>query len=56
MTKKYQVVAVYDSHIVVLDAECHFRDFSSTRIIERPLQTTEKVDPKIMNETCQSTP
>ena len=35
MTKKYQIVATYDTHIVVLDADCHFRDFSSTRIIEK---------------------
>ena len=35
MTKKYQIVASYDSHIVVLETDTHFRDFSSTKIIER---------------------
>jgi len=33
MGKKYQVVAKYDDHIVVIDPDCHFRDFSSQKII-----------------------
>jgi predicted O-methyltransferase YrrM len=29
--KKYQIVASYDTHIVVMNADCHFRDLDSTR-------------------------
>ena len=32
--KRYQVVARYDDHLVVVDSECHFRDFGNKKIIE----------------------
>ena len=32
--KKYQVVARYDDHMVVMDADAHFRDFSKKQEIE----------------------
>jgi len=36
MGKKYQIVARYDDYIVVVDANCYFRDFSSKKIIFTP--------------------
>jgi hypothetical protein len=32
--KKYQIVAQYDDHIVVMDVDAHFSDFSTKKEIE----------------------
>ena len=34
MQKKYQIVARYDDHLVVVESDSHFRDFSNRKKIE----------------------
>lgn len=32
--KQYQIVAVYDDHLVLMEKNAHFSDFSKRKIIE----------------------